>query len=234
VRTLQPAEVPLARAWAQVQDQRGDAARPRLRDGPHGGVELLGRVGEVRQHGGHQHTVSDAGVGERAAYAEPGLRCRGPGLDVAPHLPVHRPDRHVNGDVGDLGRLAQQVEVAQHERALGEDRERVRGVAQRGQDPRHQPVPALGALVAVDVGPHRDVLARPPRPGQLHPHQLRRGHLHDHLRVEVLPGVEIEVLVGVASEAVVRHHTVRDEVAGAGRDVVHRNVDAQICHGHHR
>ena len=34
-------------------------------------------------------------------------------------------------------------------------------------DPAHQPVAALGPLVAVDVGAHRDVLARPARRGQL-------------------------------------------------------------------
>ena len=123
----------------------------------------------------------------------------------------------------------QQVEVAQDQRALGQDRERVGGVAQRGDDAGHQPVAPLGPLVAVDVGAHRDVLARPARRGQLLAHQLRRVDLDHDLGVEVVPGVQVQVGVRVPGEAVVAHHAVGDEVAGAGGDVVHRQVQARAA-----
>src|SRR5439155_19181328 len=51
--------------------------------------------------------------------------------------------------------------------------------------------------------------------------------LHHDPRVEVLPGVEVEVGVRVASEAVVAHHSVGDEVPGTGGDVEHREVHPQ-------
>src|SRR5262249_1442833 len=53
-----------------------------------------------------------------------------------------------------------------------------------------------------DVGPHRDVLTRPPRPGQFPPRQFGSVDLHDDLGVEVEPGVKFEVGVGVPGEAV--------------------------------
>ena len=60
----------------------------------------------------------------------------------------------------------------------------------------------------------------PRRPRQLGPQHLGHVDLDDDLPLEVAPGVEVEVLVGRASEAVVAHDPVGDEVARAGRDVV--------------
>src|SRR5204863_33693 len=82
-------------------------------------------------------------------------RVGGAGLDAAPGLGVEESDGDGGADLGSGGGLPQQVEVAQDERALGEDRERVGAVAQRADDAGHQPVAALRALVAVHVGAHR-------------------------------------------------------------------------------
>jgi hypothetical protein len=64
------------------------------------------------------------------------------------------------------------------------------------------------------------VLALPRWPRQLGPQHLGHVHLHHDFPLEVAPGVHVEVLVSGAGEAVVAHDPVRDEVAGAGGDVV--------------
>ena len=55
----------------------------------------------------------------------------------------------------------EQVEIAQHERRLGEDRAWVRRVAHHLPDAAHELVAALDPLVRVGVGAERDVLALP-------------------------------------------------------------------------
>src|SRR4029453_12925810 len=100
-------------------------------------------------------------------------------------------------------------------------------VAEGGDDGAHQLVATLGPLVTVHIGPHGDGRAGPLRRGQFAPQQLGRVHLDHDLAVEVVPGVEVEVRVRVAREAVVAHHSVGDEVAGAGRDVVHRQLEPE-------
>ena len=80
-------------------------------------------------------------AGDRGAGLEPPLRARGAGLDRGGKLGVGEADRQVQGDRGDLRCLFEQIEVAQQQRALGQDGERVAGVAQRADDAGHQPVP---------------------------------------------------------------------------------------------
>src|SRR5690606_2433038 len=75
-------------------------------------------------------------------------------------------------------------------------------VAQGGQDARHQAVAALGALVAVDIGAHRYVVAVPAARGELPAQQLGRVDLHHDLAVDAVTGVEVQVAVRRAGEAV--------------------------------
>ena len=169
----------------------------------------------------------DAGAVELGDRLQPRARARRVRLARAPGLLVERRDREVGADVGALVDLAEQVEVAEHERRLGEDRARVGEVAHRLPDAGHELVAALDPLVRIGVGPHRDVLALPRRPGELRAHDFGRVDLDDDLALEVAPGVEVEIGVGGAGEAVVAHHAVRDEVAGAGGDVVEALRDAK-------
>ena len=144
-----------------------------------------------------------------------------------------RRDREVGADVGHLGDLLHQVEVAQQQRRLRQHRARVRRVAQRLPDAAHELVAPLDPLVRVGVRPHRDVLALPRRPRQLDPQHLGRVDLDDDLLLEVAAGVEVEVGVGRAGEAVVADHAVGDEVAGAGGDVVQAHRHAKRLDAHH-
>jgi hypothetical protein len=96
----------------------------------------------------------------------------------------------------------QKVEVPQDKRALREDREGVAEVTHGLEDPSHQLVASLGALIRVHVGPHRDVLVLPALGSELLPQQLGSVDLDHDLGVEVLAVVEVEVGMGLASEAV--------------------------------
>ena len=106
----------------------------------------------------------------------------------------------------------------------------LRGLAEHLDDPAGQAVLALGPLVRVGVGAHGDVVPAPTGCGaQLGPQPLDRVDLH-HDRAGRSPRrVEPQVLVRRPGEAVVADHAVGDEVAGAGRDVVHRDLDAEIA-----
>ncbi len=141
-------------------------------------------------------------------------------LGLPPRLLVERRHGERRADLSHLRDLPKEVEVAQDERRLREDRAGVACVAQRLPDPAHELVAALDPLVRVRVRPHRDVLALPRRPRQLAPQHLGRVDLDDDLLLEVAPRVQAEVDVGRAGEAVVAHDAVGDEVAGAGGDVV--------------
>ena len=111
----------------------------------------------------------------------------------------------------------QELDVPQDQRALGEDRERVPALREDLDDPRHQAVAALRALVGVGGGPHGDVLSLPARRRQLAPQDVGRVHLHDDLRLEVAAGVHVEIGVGRPGEAV--DARVRAAAVGVDRPV---------------
>ena len=228
----QPGEEPLPGTRPQVQDDGHDVMGAGRRDLPDGVVELGGGVGQERDHRAHQHAAGQPALVQRGARLQPPGRRRGARLDGPPQVLVGESRGHVEAHLGDLGRRGEQVGVPQDQRALGQDRERVGGGRERADDAGHQLVAALGPLVAVHVHADRDVLARPARRGQLLADQLGRVDLDHDLRVEVGARVHVQVGVGVPGEAVVAHHPVGDEVAGAGGDVVHRQVQPQRLDGH--
>jgi hypothetical protein len=126
----------------------------------------------------------------------------------------------------------QEIEVTEDQRPLREDRERVAVIGQRFEDPAHQAVATLGALVRIRIGAHRDVLALPTLRGELASQDLGRIDLHDDLGLEVSPGIHVEVGVRRTRETVVAHDAVRDEVTCAGRDIEHRHLEAKVIDRH--
>ena len=158
----QPPEVVLPDPRAQVEQDRGDRTGPGLDARLHHRLQLLGRVGQPRQHRRHQHAARHPG------RVEPGHRLHPPQgmgrarLGELPHLLVEGADGEVGPHVG-VGRgLGQEVEVAEDQRRLGEDGERVAGLGQHLDDAPGEVVLALAPLVGVGVGAHGDVVARPP------------------------------------------------------------------------
>ena len=125
-----------------------------------------------------------------------------PGSTSRHRLLVDEAHGHGGRNVGDLGRAFEQWQVAQDQRALGEDRERIRRLGQGREDARHQSVATLGPLVAIDVGAHRHVVPAPRRLREFGSQQGWRIHLDDDLGVEVEPGAKVEIGVGVAREAI--------------------------------
>ena len=156
----EPVEVDLAHRAVEEQRLPADRRRARLgrqRDDP---LDLLGRVVDPGQERRDQHAGRDARRVELRDRLEPGTRVRRVRLARAPRALVERRHGQARGDLGALGDLLEQVEVAQDQRRLRQDRARVGGVAQRRPDPAHELVAPLDPLVRVGVRPHRDVRAR--------------------------------------------------------------------------
>ena len=214
---LEPREELLAHARAQMQEDRRDVRRAGLDRRLDDGTQLVRAVGDARQHRRDQDTRRDPGIVELPDGRHPDLRAGRPRLGPAPHPFIERSDRERRRDRRDGGRLLQQVDVAQDQRSLRQDRERVPVADQLREDAPHQPVAALHPLVRVGAGPHRDVRAGPPARRELAAEHLGGVDLHDDLRLEVPPGVHLEVRVGRPREAV--HAGVRAAAVGVDRPV---------------
>ena len=184
VGVREPRQELLTHAGAQVQQDRRDVGRPRVDRRRDDLPELARVVGDAGQDRRHQHAARDAGLVQRPNGFDPLSRVRGAGLARAPGGLVEGPDREGRGDVGHARGFDQRLEVTQDQRALGQDRERVPVVGERPDDSRHQPVAALGTLVRVGVGSHRDALALPALGRELTPEHLGRVDLDDDLRFE--------------------------------------------------
>jgi hypothetical protein len=189
-----------------VQDDGRDVRRAGLRNRRDRRFKLLVGVAEEGQDRRHQHAAPDAGLVQLPHHVESAGGRGSAWLDLPAQLTVDRADGQRSGHIGHLRGRFQEVEVAQDQCALGEDRERIRRLGERGDDVAHQLVAAFDALVAVDVGAHGDVLVLPGRFGQLATEDRADVGLHHDLRVEVMPRVEVEVLVRLTGEAVDTRH----------------------------
>lgn len=114
-----------------MQHQRGDRRGARGGDRAHGGPQLRGTVAQEGDHRRHQHPAPDAVLAQRPYDVQAPLRCGRTRLHRAPQLRVGEADRDRDADVRHRGGLPEQVEVAQDQRALRQDREGVRVVAGR-------------------------------------------------------------------------------------------------------
>ena len=95
-----------------------------------------------------------------------------------------------------LGHFAQDIEIAQHQRRLGDDADRMTGVAQHFQDlARDLPFP-LDRLIGVGIGAERDHLRLVFGIGQLALEQLVRVGLDEQFGLEIEPGRQALIGVG--------------------------------------
>ena len=123
-------------------------------------LDLLGRVVDPRHQRRDQDPGRDAVAVELGDRLQPRLRVRRVRLGRPPRLLVQRRHRQARADLGHRRDLLHQVQIAQQQRRLGQDRARVAEVPQRLPDPAHQLVAPLDPLVRVGVRAQRD-LARP-------------------------------------------------------------------------
>ena len=117
------------------------------------------------------------------------------------------------------GELLQQVDVARHQRVLGDDADRLAALGRDFEAAARELELALGRLVAIGDAGEGDRLRPPARPGEPLAQQLRGAVLHQHLGLEIEAGAEAQVFVirpGVAVAAAVGAAAVRiDAVAEA-------------------
>ena len=208
-------------ARPQVQRDPVDEGRPRLLGDRDDLVDLLGRVVDPRHQRGDQDARGDAGLVQLRHRLEPLARMRGVRLGLAPGLLVQRRHREVDADLGDLGEPLEVLQVPQRAATTS-------SAPTPASRPRAAP-PASAASACIGPRPtgrgrcwSRRRRARASSDGlrSSAAQQLRHVDLDDDLALEVAAGVEVEVGVGVASEAVVAHYAISDEVSCAGGDVV--------------
>jgi len=199
---FQPAQVVLADARAQVQQDRRDVFGAGVETGPRQPPQLPLPVAHAGQDRRHQHRRPKAGLGQGADGGQPPAGRRGAGLGDAGELVFVGADRHRHADLGVLGGGGEQVEVAHDHGRLGQDRERVSVLGQHLDQAAGELVAALGRLVGIGVGAHRDRLAAPSRVVQLAGQPLDRVHLDHDPALEVLARVQPQVLMRRPREAI--------------------------------
>ena len=198
----QPLHEDAAHLAAQVQRDAADPRRPGLPRHPQDLLDLTRVVVDARHQRRDEDPRRDARPVELGHRLQPRARVRRVRFTGPPCLLVDRGHGEVRADVRDVGDLLHEIQVAQQQRRLGQDRARVGRIAQRLPDPPHELVAALDPLVRVGVGPHRDVLALPRRPRELDAQHLGHVDLDHDLLLEVAASVEVQVGVGWAGEAV--------------------------------
>src|SRR5439155_5513189 len=205
-----------------------DEARP-----PRSGrVRRLEDAGDVRvgQSGDHRRDV-DAHIEPRRRQAldglHPALRRGDVRFDGVRMASVPDGDADADGNARVLLQLLKDVQVALDQRRLRDDPGWIPVLGADLEASAGEPVARLERLVAVGDAGEDDQLAFPGWALERLPQQLRRLRLDRDLALEVRPGAEPEVFVSRPGIAVVTDDAVRDEVAGAGGDVVHRHLDSK-------
>ena len=94
------------------------------------------------------------------------------------------------------------LEVAQNQRRLGHDADRVAEPVEHFEDPAHHLMLALDRLVRIGVGADRDCTRHVSGGGKLAFEQPRRFRLCEQLRFEIKSGRQAEIGVGGPREAV--------------------------------
>ena len=149
---LQPREPPLAGAGAQVQRHHRGGRRARRGDAREERVDGLVVVAEVGDHRGDHDVARESGVGDRPDEVQPRPRGRTSPVRAAGAAPRprwrsrrrSRRARRARPRSAAAGRAAAIVPLVRIENGVPDAGERV-------DDPGHQPVAALGALVGVGV-----------------------------------------------------------------------------------
>jgi hypothetical protein len=185
-----------------VERDRRDRGRVCLDRRSDDGGELFLAIRQARDDRSHHHSArhTRAVQPRDSLHAQARMWCAR--LGQTPHVVVQRADGEVHVQRGATCRFGEQFHIAQDQRRLGEDRERVRRLDEQADHALREVVLALGSLVGVRVRAHRDGVTGPAPRGELRPEPLHRVDLDDDPAVEVLADPEAEVLVGRAGEAV--------------------------------
>ena len=150
----------------------------------------------------HHHRRRNAGFGEQPKRRQSALGRRGPRFHRPGELPVER--RHRQRDLAEvpLRHPRQDVDVAQDQRRLGDDADRMAGRLQHLEDLAHDPVALLDRLVGIGIGADRHGLRLIAGLGELALEQLRRVRLGEQPRLEIDAGRQAHIGMGRPREAV--------------------------------
>ena len=112
--------------------------------------------------------------------------------------------RHRQRDLGQiaLGHARENVEIAQHQRRLGDDADRMAGAVEHFENAAHHLVAPLDRLIRVGIGADRDHLRLIAGRRQFLFQQIGCFRLHQQLGFEIEPGRQAEIGVGRPREAV--------------------------------
>ena len=191
----QPREEDVAHLTSQVERHGGGADSSVARREGHDLLDLLRRVVDTRDQRCDEYARRHAASVQLSDGLQARTRLGVCGSVSAPSLLVESRHREVDRHLGALVYLLQQLDVAQHQRRLGDEGAGRARVAYRLPDAGHQ----LGGSRPTGRGRCWCPASRAPfprGPRQLAAQQLRRVDLDDDLPLEVPARVEVEVLVG--------------------------------------
>ena len=195
---------PLLEELPELVRQSQQHERRSSRPGSGGRVEQALHL-VVVQRGNHrrkQHAHRHAGVRKRPDDPQPRRRRRRARLEHALERVVERGEADEDGDEAQSCEVREQVEVAQHERALGHDGDRVAMHEQHFEQLSRRAVLALRGLVRIGIGAEIDRLADVSGCTQLAVQQPRKPRLVKDARLEIEPGTQVPVGVGRPREAI--------------------------------
>ena len=161
---------------------------------------------------------------ERADRLQPAVRRRGARLHRPRQVLVEGGDRHEDLGQVALGHVAQDVDVARDELALGDDAHGIVELAQHAEDLAGDLQLALDRLVGIGVGAHGDHVGPVFRRGELGVQKLGGVGLEQDLGLEIEAGREAEIGVGRPREAV-------DAAMLAAAIGIDRAVEADVGRG---
>eukprot|EP01136_Pigoraptor_vietnamica_P033088 Opistho-1_new@95607 len=176
----------------QAQHRVGGAPRAGL---PRGFEHLLHVVVDERDLRRHAHTHGNARIGQRAQGAQAPVGCGGTRLQDARELRIQRGDGHVDRGQALCGHGREQVDVALHPAALGDDGQRVPRFGEHFEHAAHEPVLALDGLVGVGHGADGEQAGHVARAGELAPQHGGDVALGNQFRLEIETGRKIQEAV---------------------------------------
>src|ERR1700722_18947787 len=185
-----------------MQPKHRDTGGPGQCDLAQQTIEMLDGIGQVRQHRCHHHVAVQAGVANRRDQPEAGLRGGRTRLDLLVQFGITDRARDCEADWHLLGNVGDQRQVTPQQPALGQNRHRRARPRECADDPRHQRITPLGALIGIGVGAQRYGLAAPRPSPHLAAQHVGDVRLDDDLGVEVVAAVQIQVFVSGPGETI--------------------------------
>ena len=150
----------------------------------------------------HQHAGVDTRVIQRAHGPQPLKRVRGPGLEEAPVVLIHRRNTKVDGALRPPREIGQDVAITDRHGSLGDESDRCRVRRQRLERAPRNLVVAFDRLVGIGGRAERDEPFLPRGPLELPAQDFSEVDLDQNDRGKIVPWTQVELRVKASGEAV--------------------------------